>query len=142
MEDQQLLRAREPNSRVTIHSDFPCLSREGESPHGPARVYLPRELVPPGALDDASTSREATTRFAFLGPPRTTPRETVSTRLPTPDEASAFRIGIASVVLSITRVATDSTGRVVEATLLAFPGDRVDYVLTTHHVIEEKQSKG
>lgn len=155
--------AAEPNSRVTFRStelqaqahlatllkvptgspivEFTCLSREGESPHGLARVYLPHDLVPPGALDDASTSREAATRFAFLGPPRTTARETVSARLPTPDEASALRISIASVVLSITRIATDSAGRVVEATLLAFPGDRVDAVFTTHHVIDERQSK-
>ncbi|MFC9058992.1 GntR family transcriptional regulator [Streptomyces sp. NPDC057074] len=156
--------ATDPDSRLTIRStelqaqahlatllkvpagspivEFTCLSREGESPHGLARVYLPYDLVPPGALDDASTSREAATRFAFLGPPRTTARETVSARLPTPDEASALRIGIASVVLSITRIATDSAGRVVEATLLAFPGDRVDAVFTTHHVIDEGQSKG
>ncbi len=66
----------------------------------------------------------------------------MSARLPTPDEASVLRIGIASVVLSITRIATDSAGRVTEATLLAFPGDRVDAVFTTRHVIDERQSKG
>ncbi len=116
--------------------------RETESPHGLARVYMPQDLVPPGALDDASTSREAARRFAFLGPRPAAARETVSARLPTSDEASALRIGIASIVLSITRIATDSTGRVVEATLLAFPGDRVDAVFTTHHVIDERQSQG
>ncbi|WP_446033607.1 GntR family transcriptional regulator [Streptomyces olivaceus] len=119
--------------------EFTCLSREGESPHGLARVYMPLDLVPPGALDDASRCREAATRFAFLGTPPTAARDTVSARFPTPDEASALRIGSASVVLSITRIATDSTGRVVEATLLAFPGDRVDAVFTTHHVIDERQ---
>lgn len=66
----------------------------------------------------------------------------MSARLPAPDEASALRIGIASIVLSITRIATNSAGRVVEAALLAFPGDRVDAVFTTHHVIDERQSKG
>jgi GntR family transcriptional regulator len=156
--------AAEPNLRVTIRStavqaqahlapllkvptgspvvEFTCLSVEGESPHGLARAYMPHDLVPPGALDDASTYREAATRFAFLSPPPTAVRETVSARLPTPDEASVLRIGNASVVLSITRIATDSTGRVVEATLLAFPGDRVDAVFTTHHVIDERQSQG
>ncbi|MFE2589929.1 GntR family transcriptional regulator [Streptomyces anthocyanicus] len=156
--------AAEPDSRVTIRStalqaqahlaallkvptgspivEFTCLSREGEPPHGLARVYMPHDLVPPGALDDASTFREAATRFAFLGPPPTAVRETVSAGLPTPDEASVLRIGIASVVLSITRIATDSAGRVIEATLLTFPGDRVDAVFTTHNVIDERQSKG
>ncbi|MFI9373837.1 GntR family transcriptional regulator [Streptomyces parvulus] len=155
--------ATEPGLRVTIRStavqaqahlatlmkvptgsplvQFTCLSSEGESPHGLARVYLPHDLVPPGVLDDA-TCREAATRFAFLGPPPTTARETVSARFPTPDEASTLRIGNASVVLSITRIATDLTGRVIEATLLAFPGDRVDAVFTTHHVIDERQSQG
>ncbi len=66
----------------------------------------------------------------------------MSARLPTPDEASALRISIASVVRSISRIATDSTDRVVEATLLTFPGDRVDAVFTTHPVIDERQSKG
>ncbi|MEU3728122.1 GntR family transcriptional regulator [Streptomyces sp. NPDC033538] len=156
--------ATEPGLRVTIRStpvqaqvhlatlmkvptgspivQFTCLSSEGESPHSLARVYMPHDLVPPGALDDASTCREAATRFAFLGRPPTTARETVSARFPTPDEASALQIGNASVVLSITRIATDLTGRVIEATLLAFPGDRVDAVFTTDHMIDERQSNG
>ncbi|WP_433916768.1 GntR family transcriptional regulator [Streptomyces sp. NBC_01744] len=119
-----------------------CLSHEGELPHGMARIYMPRDLVPAGVLDDDSTCRDAVTRFAVLGPPPTALRETVCARPPTPDEASTLRIGHASVVLSITRIATDSTGRVVEATLLAFPGDRVDAVFTTHHVIDERQTQG
>jgi GntR family transcriptional regulator len=158
------LTAAEPDLRVTVRStvvqapahlatllmvptgspvvEFNCLSREGESPHGLARLYMPHDLVPPGALDDASTCKGAATRFAFFGPPPAAARETVSARHPTPDEASALRIGSASVVLSITRIATDSTGRVVEAALLAFPGDRIDAVFTTHPVIVERQSKG
>jgi GntR family transcriptional regulator len=122
--------------------EFTCLSHEGESPHGLARIYMPRDLVPAGVLDDDSTCPEAVTRFALVGPPPAAVRETVRARPPTPDEASALRIGLASVVLSITRIATDSTGRVVEAMLLAFPGDRVDAVFTTHHVIDERQTQG
>jgi GntR family transcriptional regulator len=30
----------------------------------------------------------------------------------------------------------------VEAAFLAFPGDRVDAVFTTHHVIDERQTQG
>ncbi|MEU5166224.1 GntR family transcriptional regulator [Streptomyces mutomycini] len=119
-----------------------CLSYGGESPHGLARIYMPRDLVPAGLLDDDSACRDAVTRFAVLGPPPAALRETVCARPPTPDEASALRIGHASVVLSITRIATDSTGRVVEATLLAFPGDRVDAVFTNHHVLDERQTEG
>ncbi|MFD5051352.1 GntR family transcriptional regulator [Streptomyces tendae] len=156
--------AAEPDSRVTIRStalqaqahlatllkvptgslvvEFTCLSREGESPRGLARVYMPHDLVPPGALDNASTYKEAATRAAFLGPPPAAAQETVSARHPTQDEASALRIGITSVVLSVIRIATNSTGRVVEAALLAFPGDRVDAYFTTDPVIDERQNKG
>ncbi|MFD4694170.1 GntR family transcriptional regulator [Streptomyces sp. NPDC058463] len=119
-----------------------CLSYRGESPHGLARIYMPRDLLPAGVLDDDSTCRDAVTRFAVLGPPPATFRETVCARPPTPDEASALRIGYASVVLSITRIATDSTGRVVEATFLTFPGDRVDAVFITHHGPDERQDPG
>lgn len=72
-------------------------------------------------------------------PPPAEIHETVSARLPTPDEASTLRINTALAVLAITRVAADNTGRVVEAALLVFPGDRVDAVFSTHHVIEERQ---
>ncbi|MEU5537449.1 GntR family transcriptional regulator [Streptomyces sp. NPDC020362] len=120
--------------------EFTCISHEGDSPHSLARIYIPRDLAPAGVLDDAAPGRDAVTRFATLGPQPAAVRETVCARPPTPDEASCLRIGSAAAVLTITRVATDSTGRVVEAGLLVFPGDRVDAVFTTHHVIDEGQT--
>ncbi|MCT9005050.1 GntR family transcriptional regulator [Streptomyces rhizosphaerihabitans] len=123
-------------------AEFSCLSLEGASPHGLARIYIPRDLAPTGVLDDESAYREAATRFSVLGPPPAAVRETVCARPPTPAEASALRIGSTVPVLAITRTATDSAGRVVEAALLAFPGDRIDAVFTTHHVIDERQTQG
>ncbi|MFF5049057.1 GntR family transcriptional regulator [[Kitasatospora] papulosa] len=123
-------------------AEYSCLSIEQGSPHGLARIYIPRDLVPAGVLDDDSVCREEVTRFAVLGPSPATVRETVCARSPTPDEASALRIGSTAVVLAITRVATDSTGRVIEAALLAFPGNRVDAVFTAHHVLDERQTQG
>ncbi len=123
-------------------AEYSCLSIEQGSPHGLARIYIPRDLVPAGVLDDDSACREAVTRFAVLGSSPATVRETVCARSPTPDEASALRIGSTAVVLAITRVATDSTGRVIEAALLAFPGNRVDAVFTAHHVLDERQTQG
>jgi GntR family transcriptional regulator len=123
-------------------AEFFCISHEGESPHGLARIYIPRDLAPAGVLDDESTWRETATRFAVLSSPPTAVRETVCARPPTPDEASALRVGSAVAVLAITRVATDTTGRVVEAGLLVFPGDRVDAVFTTHHMTDERQTQG
>lgn len=156
--------AAEPTVRVTVRSatvpasvhltallkvptdsplaEYSCLSLGHGSPHGLARIYIPRDLAPAGVLDDDSVCREAVTRFAVLGPSPATIRETVCARSPTPDEASALRIGSTTAVLAITRIATDSTGRVVEAALLAFPGDRVDAVFTAHHVIDERQTQG
>ncbi|MFD4814660.1 GntR family transcriptional regulator, partial [Streptomyces sp. NPDC058418] len=100
-------------------AEFSCLSFEGGSPHGLARIYIPRDLVPAGVLDDDSACREAAKRFGVLGVPPAAVRETVSARSPTADEASVLRIGSTAAVLAITRIATDSAGRVVEAALLA-----------------------
>ncbi|MGQ4374756.1 GntR family transcriptional regulator [Streptomyces sp. SAS_267] len=122
-------------------AEFSCLSLEGASPHGLARIYIPRDLASAGVLDE-SAYREAVTRFAVLGPAPAAVRETVCARPPTPDEASTLRIGPTVPVLAITRTATDPAGRVVEAALLAFPGDRIDAVFTTHHVIDERQTQG
>lgn len=120
--------------------EFSCLSFEEASPHGLARIFIPRNLVPAGALDDESALGEEVRRFAVLGPTPTAVRETVCARPATPDEASALRIGSTGLVLAITHTATDSAGRVVEAALLTFPGDRIDAVFTTHHVIDERQT--
>ncbi|MEU4873433.1 GntR family transcriptional regulator [Streptomyces sp. NPDC021608] len=123
-------------------TEFFCVSHEGESPHGLARIYIPRDLAPAGVLDDASLCREAARRFAVLGPPPAAVRETVCARPPTPDESSTLRTSSATPVLAITRVATDPTGRVVEAALLVFPGDRADAVFATHSTPDERQTSG
>ncbi|MFB7555746.1 GntR family transcriptional regulator [Streptomyces brevispora] len=123
-------------------AEYTCLSLEQGAPHGLARIYIPRDLAPAGVLDHDSACREAVTRFAVLGPSPDTIRETVCARSPAPDEASALRIGSTAVVLAITRIATDLTGRVIEAALLAFPGNRVDAVFTAHHVLDERQTRG
>ncbi|WP_406735176.1 GntR family transcriptional regulator [Streptomyces sp. NBC_01108] len=122
-------------------AEYSCLSLEQGSPHGLARIYIPRDLAPAEVLDDDSARREAITRFAVLGPSPATVRETACARSPAPDEASALRIGSTTAVLAITRIATDSTGRVIEAALLTFPGDRVDAVFTAHHVLDERQTQ-
>jgi GntR family transcriptional regulator len=122
-------------------AEFVCISHEGESPHGLARIYIPRDLAPAGVLDDEPSYREAVTRFAVLSVPPAAVRETVCARPPTPDEASTLRTNSTAPVLAITRVAADSAGRIVEAALLVFPGDRVDAVFTTHHVTDERQTQ-
>lgn len=123
-------------------AEFLCISHEGESPRGLAHIYIPSDLAPAGVVDDESPWRETAARFAVLSSPPAVVRETVCARSPTPDEASALRIRSAVAVLAITRVATDTAGRVVEAALLAFPGDCVDAVFTTHHMTDERQTQG
>ncbi|MEV0745806.1 GntR family transcriptional regulator [Streptomyces sp. NPDC050273] len=156
--------AAEPTVRVTVRSttvpasvhlttllkvptgsplvEYSCLSLEQGSPHGLARIYIPCDLAPAGVLDGESACGAAVTRFAVLGPSPATVRETVCARSPTPDEASALRIGTTTAVLAITRIATNPAGRVFEAALLAFPGDRVDAVFTAHHIPDERQTQG
>ncbi|MGA5427955.1 GntR family transcriptional regulator [Streptomyces koyangensis] len=121
-------------------TEFLRLSYEGESPLSLARVYVPRGLTPATALSNRSSRAWAEAGLSVPGPPPTEVHERVSARLPTPDEASSLRINTALAVLAITRVAADNTGRVIEAALLVFPGNRVDAVFSTHHVIEERQA--
>ncbi|MFJ3834234.1 GntR family transcriptional regulator [Streptomyces sp. NPDC090054] len=114
-----------PRSPLT---EFLCLSHEGKKPHSLARIYVPRDLAPADVPEGLLAARLSDQR-----PPLAVVRETVSTRLPTPDEATNLRISSTLAILSITRVATDTTGRVVEAALLALPGNRAEAVFTTHH---------
>ncbi|MEV5983607.1 GntR family transcriptional regulator [Streptomyces sp. NPDC052051] len=123
-------------------TEFIGISYEGETPHSLARIYAPRDLTQTAALGDEPSGAGEAKSFAVLSPPPAEVRETVCARLPTPDEASSLRISSTAAVLAITRVAADTAGRVVEAALLTFPGDRVDAVFTTHHVINERQTQG
>lgn len=120
-----------PRSPLT---EFHCLSHEGKSPHSLARVYMPRDLAPAGIPEVLLAAR-----LAELRQPLAEVQETVSTRLPTPDEATALRISSTLAVLSITRVATDTTGRVVEAALLTLPGDRAEALFTTRPTTEPRR---
>jgi GntR family transcriptional regulator len=122
-------------------AEFVCISYEGESPHGLARIYTPRDLAPAGVLDDEPPCRGKAARFAVLTASPAAVRETVCARPPTPDEASTLRTTSTTPVLAITRVATDPTGRVVEAGLLVFPGNRVDAVFATDHMTDERQAQ-
>ncbi|WP_030152752.1 GntR family transcriptional regulator [Streptomyces sp. NRRL S-244] len=120
-------------------TEFHCLSHQGKSPHGLARIYVPRDLAP---ADMGEESPEAlTTRLAELCPPLAEVQERLSARLPTPEEATTLRIGTSLAVLSITRVATDTTGRAVEAALLVLPGDRSDALFTAHPPTKARTSK-
>ncbi|MEV4938892.1 GntR family transcriptional regulator [Streptomyces zaomyceticus] len=110
------------NSPLT---EFLCVTHEGKSPHSLARIYVPRDLAPAVQLSSSPRPQEAE-------PTATKIRETVTARLPTQEEATTLRISSTLAVLAITSVATDATGRVVEAALLVLPGDRADAVFTTH----------
>ncbi|MFD8890354.1 GntR family transcriptional regulator [Streptomyces sp. NPDC059566] len=117
-------------------TEFLCLSHEGKTPHSLARIYVPRDLAPANVSEGLLTARVPGQR-----PPLSVVQETVSTRLPTPFETTTLRISPTLAILSITRVATDTTGRVVEAALLTFPGDRADAVFTTHHTTEARRAE-
>ncbi|MET9731728.1 GntR family transcriptional regulator [Streptomyces sp. NPDC006458] len=122
-------------------TEFTCVSHERDAPHSLARIYVPSDLALPGLRQDSDLAGRTLTRFAVLAPTPSEIRETVSARLPTPDEASALQIHPGTAVLAVTRIATDNATRVVEAALLVFPGDRVDAVFTTHHVTDERPTQ-
>ncbi|WP_031160007.1 GntR family transcriptional regulator [Streptomyces durhamensis] len=122
-------------------TEYLCLSHEGHSPHSLARIYVPHDLAPRSVPGDGSPGARAEAGFTVPIPPPAEVRETVSARLPTPDEATILRINPAAAVLTIARVAADTAGRVVETALLVFPGDRVDAVFTTHHPTDERTTQ-
>ncbi|WP_326694378.1 GntR family transcriptional regulator [Streptomyces sp. NBC_01766] len=131
--------------RVSANSpltEYFCLSDDGTSPHSLARIYVPHDLSPADLPEESPCFNCIEARLAELRPPLAEVRERVTARPPTPEEAATLRISSALAVLSITRVAADNTGRVVEAALLVLPGDRADAFFTTHHMPEEKRKSG
>lgn len=123
------------NSQLT---EYFCLGHEEKSPHSFARIYVPPDLSPAEVPDEAPCFKTIQARLEKLRPPLAEIQEQVTARHPTPEEAAILRISSTLAVLAITRVTTDRTGRVVEATLSVLPGDRAHACFTTHHTTEEK----
>ncbi|MFD9241172.1 GntR family transcriptional regulator [Streptomyces sp. NPDC059556] len=109
-------------------TEFLCLTHQGESPHSLARIYVPQDL----ALAELPRCR----------PGWAETREAVTARLPTPEEAAALRISSTLAVLAITRVSSNTTGRVIEAARLVLPGDRANALFITHHTTIERGTEG
>ncbi|WP_328944866.1 GntR family transcriptional regulator [Streptomyces sp. NBC_00250] len=116
-------------------TEFHCLSHDGTSPYGLARVYIPRDLAPAVTPDESPWPAKEATPLAEI-------EETLCARLPTALEAATLRISPTLAVLAITRVATDTAGRVVEAAVLAIPGDRAEAIFTTHHTADDRRTEG
>ncbi|MFF3288786.1 GntR family transcriptional regulator [Streptomyces sp. NPDC003023] len=123
-------------------TEFRCLSHDGESPHSLARIYVPRDLAPVDVSSPSPWCEGTEAELTAFCPRLAYVQETVSARLPTPEEAATLRISSALAVLAITRIAADITGRVIEAALLVFPGDRANAVFKTHHMTEERGTEG
>ncbi|MFL9684009.1 GntR family transcriptional regulator [Streptomyces sp. KL110A] len=117
----------------TLLTEFHCTTYEGEAPRSVARIYIPRDLAPAAQLASSSWpgSRDMD---------RTETQETVTARLPTPEEATALRISHRRTVLTVTRIALNSAGRVIEAALLVLPSDAADAVFTTHPTRNERET--
>ncbi|MDV9187092.1 GntR family transcriptional regulator [Streptomyces sp. SR27] len=109
-------------------TEFLYLTHQRESPHSLAHIYVPQDLEH--------------AELPWCRPGWAETRETVTARLPTPEEASALRISTTLAVLAITRVSSDITGRVVEAARLVLPGDRANALFITHHTTEERGTEG
>lgn len=70
--------------------EFFYLTRQGDSPHSLARIYVPQDLAP--------------VELPWCRPEWAETRETVTARLPVPEEASTLRISSTLAVLAITCV--------------------------------------
>ncbi|MFI0990041.1 GntR family transcriptional regulator [Streptomyces exfoliatus] len=109
-------------------TEFLYLTHQGQRPHSLARIYVPRDLGSAQLLWRRSGVEES--------------RDKISARRPTPEEASTLRISSTLAVLSITRVSTDTTGRVVEAALLVLPSDRAEALFVTHNTANARGQYG
>ncbi|WP_405546134.1 GntR family transcriptional regulator [Streptomyces goshikiensis] len=117
------------------------IAHEGKTPHSLARVYVPRDLAPADPAAATPSTERVAVRSADPRPPLATVQERLTARLPTQEEATALRISTSLAVLSLTRVATDTTGRVVEVALLVLPGDRAEALFSNRLNPEERTPK-
>ncbi|MFH9794070.1 GntR family transcriptional regulator [Streptomyces virginiae] len=114
------------------------IAHEGTTPHSLARIYAPRDLAPADPSAATPSPEQIAVRSADHRPPLVEVQERLSARLPTQEEATVLRISTSLAVLSLTRVATEATGRVVEAALLVLPGDRTEALFITRLNAEER----
>ncbi|WP_078872451.1 GntR family transcriptional regulator [Streptomyces sp. NRRL S-337] len=121
-------------------TEFHCLSHQGNAVHSLARIYVPRDLSPTDVPAESHSYEGVEAKLAKLRPPLAEVRERISARPPTQEETTTLRISSALAVLAITRVASDHTGRVVEAAHLVLPGDRADALFTTHYMPHQRTS--
>ncbi|MFJ3922653.1 GntR family transcriptional regulator [Streptomyces sp. NPDC090022] len=119
----------------TLLTEFFCITREDQTPRSLARIYVPRDLAPASLASSSRWPCGTSTGWTEI-------RETVTARLPTPEEATTLRISPTQPVLAITRVATNARGRVIEAALQTHPGDSTNAVFTTHPTTEESETDG
>ncbi|MFJ3697552.1 GntR family transcriptional regulator [Streptomyces sp. NPDC090052] len=112
-----------PHSPLT---EILCICHEDGMPHSLARIYVPRDLSPAGESGAPVSEQRLGAWLGEPRPPLAEIRERVTARPPKPEETAALRISSSLAVLDVTRAAVDTTGRVVEATLLVLPGDRAD----------------
>ncbi|MFJ3854786.1 GntR family transcriptional regulator [Streptomyces sp. NPDC090085] len=147
------LRVTTRTTNIEAHSHLPTLlnvpprspltevlriTHEGKMPHSLACIYAPRDLAPADSPTATPSPEQIEVSSADHRPPLAEVQERLSARLPTQEEAATLRISTSLAVLSLTRVATDATGRVVEAALLVLPGDRTDALFITRLNAEER----
>jgi len=100
-----------------------------ERPVQVARSRLPADLARGTAIERDDTGPGGIyARLAELGHGPVRYRETVSSRMPTPEEASALQLADGTPVLLITRIAYDSTDRPVEVNDIVLAADHYELV--------------
>lgn len=114
----------EPGAEVLVRDRV--MSADG-LPVQLATSRLPRDLTRGTQAEDQDTGPGGVyARLEETGVQLDHFRETVGTRMPTRDEATALQLGSGVPVLTVRRVAFDATGRPVEVNDMVLIGDRYE----------------
>ncbi|MER5780650.1 GntR family transcriptional regulator [Streptomyces mobaraensis] len=111
------------------------LNQEGEVPHSVVHVYVPQSVACRDLREiqmvRSPWGEDVRRLLVKAGVHVEASAQRLTARLATAEEAKLLQITIRAPVLSIERVSTDATGRVVEAAHLVLRGERSEAMFTT-----------
>ncbi|MFI0737918.1 GntR family transcriptional regulator [Streptomyces sp. NPDC021100] len=130
-----------PGSSV---AKYRYLNREGETPHSVAHVYVPQSVAYRDLREiqvvRSPWGEDVRQLLVKAGVQVEASAQRLTARLATTEEANLLQITIRTPVLSIERVSTDATGRVVEAAHLVLRGERSEAMFTTLVPIPDEEA--
>ncbi|MGK5638007.1 GntR family transcriptional regulator [Streptomyces sp. URMC 126] len=130
-----------PGSSV---AKYRYLNREGEIPHSVAHVYVPQSVAHRDLREihmvRSPWGEDVRRLLVKAGVHVEGSTQRLTARLATAEEAKLLQVTIRTPVLSIERVSTDATGRVVEAAHLVLRGERSEAMFTTLAPVPDEEA--